>query len=70
VKGKLTYICKIATDSGFYGRVTLQNGLVTNFKNQILYKSGLQAKALVITKNQRLLQRLYYSLVKATQPRK
>lgn len=70
VKGKLTYISKIATDSGFYARVTLQNGLITNLKNQIPYKNGLQAKALVITKNQRLLQRLYYSLVKATQPGK
>lgn len=66
VKGKLTYISKVATDSGFYARVALQNGLVTNLKNQIPYKSGLQAKALVITKNQRLLQRLYYSLVKAS----
>lgn len=66
VKGKLSYISKIATDSGFYARVSLQNGLFTNLKNQIPYKSGLQAKALVITKNQRLLQRLYYSLVKAT----
>jgi multidrug resistance efflux pump len=66
VKGKLSYISKIATDSGFYARVALQNGLLTNLKNQIPYKSGLHAKALVITKNQRLLQRLYYSLVKAT----
>jgi HlyD family secretion protein len=66
VKGKLSYISKIASDSGFYARVSLPNGLVTNLKNHIPYKSGLQAKALVITKNQRLLQRLYFSLVKTT----
>lgn len=66
VRGKLSYISKIATDSGFYAKVSLVNGLTTNLQNQIPYKSGLQAKALVITKNQRLLQRLYYSLVKAT----
>jgi len=66
VNGKLSYISKIASDSGFYARVSLENALVTNLKNQIPYKSGLHAKALVITKNQRLLQRLYYSLVKTT----
>jgi len=66
VNGKLSYISKIASDSGFYARVSLENGLVTNLKNQIPYKNGLHAKALVITKNQRLLQRLYYSLVKTT----
>jgi HlyD family secretion protein len=66
VKGKLSYISKIAADSGFYAKVRLDNGLITNLKNHIQYKNGLKAEALVITKNMRLLQRIYYSIVKAT----
>ena len=66
VKGRLNFISKIATDSGFYATVRLDNGLTTNLKNHIQYKNGLKAEALVITKNRRLLQRIYYSIVKTT----
>lgn len=66
IKGKLNYISKISSDSGFYATVRLGNGLTTNLKNHIQYKNGLHAQAIVITKNMRLLQRLYYSMVKAT----
>ncbi len=66
VKGKLDYISNISSDSGFYATVRLDNGLTTNLKNNIQYKNGLKAQVIVITKNMRLLQRLYYSIVKAT----
>ncbi|MEO7049316.1 MAG: HlyD family efflux transporter periplasmic adaptor subunit [Ferruginibacter sp.] len=66
IKGRLNYISKISSDSGFYATVSLQNGLKTNLKNAIQYKNGLKAEAIIITKNMRLLQRLYYSVVKAT----
>ena len=66
VKGKLSYVSKIATDSGFYAKVRLDNGLITNLKNKIPYKNGLRAEAIIITKNMRLLQRIYYSIVKTT----
>lgn len=66
VKGEIDYISKIASDSGFYATVRLDNGLETNLKNKIQYKNGLKAQAIVITKNMRLLQRVYYSIVKAT----
>lgn len=65
VKGKIDYISKIASDTGFYATVHLNNGLETNLKNRIQYKNGLKAEAIVITKNMRLLQRVYYSIVKA-----
>jgi HlyD family secretion protein len=70
VKGRLDYISPIATDSGFLASVHLNNGLTTNLKNNIQYKNGLRAQAIVITKNMRLLQRLYYNIVKATSPGK
>jgi HlyD family secretion protein len=66
VKGKINYVSKIASDSGFYATVRLDNGLVTNLKTHVQYKNGLKAEALVITRNMRLLKRLYYSIVKAT----
>jgi HlyD family secretion protein len=66
VKGKLSYVSRIATDSGFYAKVHLDNGLVTNLQNEIPYKNGLSARAIIITKNMRLLQRIYYSIIKST----
>jgi HlyD family secretion protein len=66
VKGRLNFISKIASDSGFYATVRLDNGLTTNLKKHIQYKNGLKAEALVITKNLRLLQRIYYSIIKNT----
>jgi multidrug resistance efflux pump len=66
VKGRLDYISKIASDSGFLATIQLDNGLTTNLKNNIQYKNGLTAQAIVITKNMRLLQRLYYNIVKTT----
>lgn len=66
VKGRLDYVSPISSDSGFYATVRLDNGLETNLKNNIQYKNGLRAQAIVITKNMRLLQRMYFSIVKAT----
>ncbi len=65
IKGKLNYISKVASDSGYLATVTLDNGLETNQHRLIQYKNGLQADALIITKNMRLLQRFYYNIVKA-----
>jgi HlyD family secretion protein len=70
VRGTVDYISPIATDSGFLATVRLENGLTTNLKKKIQYKNGLRAQVLVITKNMRLLQRMYYSVVKAASPNK
>ena len=66
VRGTLNSISKVSSDSGFYATVQLDVGLKTNLKNTIQYKSGLKAQALVITKDMRLLERLYYNVAKAT----
>lgn len=63
VKGKIQYISAIATDSGFLAYVQLNNGLATNQHKELQYKNGLKADALVITKDMRLLQRLYYKTI-------
>jgi HlyD family secretion protein len=66
VAGTLNYLSNVAVDSGFLGTVRLDNGLQTNQSKTIPYKNGLKAQALIITKDMRLLERLYYSIVKAT----
>lgn len=66
VKGSLSYISKVASDSGYLAIVVLDDGLETNQHKSIQYKNGLKADALVITKNMRLLQRFYYNIVKGT----
>lgn len=65
VEGTLDYISNIATDSGFYATIKLDNGLITNNHKTITYKNGLKADAIVITRQMRLLQRMWYSMSKA-----
>ncbi len=66
VNGKLNYISSLPSDSGFLATVRLDSGLYTTHKKVIQYKSRLNARAFVITKNTNLLMRLYYGIVKAT----
>jgi len=67
VEGSLSYISNIPTDSGFLANIALPAGLSTNYKKEVQYRSGLRSRALIITLDQRLLQRLYYAVVRKTQ---
>ncbi|MDO6434795.1 HlyD family efflux transporter periplasmic adaptor subunit [Flavitalea sp. BT771] len=66
VDGILDYISKVPSDSGFLANIELPNGLATNQKKEIQYYPGLKSQALIITEDLRLLQRLFYKLVKGT----
>lgn len=66
VIGHLNYISRISSDSGYLSTIRLDNGLQTNIKKNIEYKNGLKATALIITRDMRLLQRLYYDMIKST----
>lgn len=65
VSGTLDYISKVAIDSGFLGTVRLDKGIMTNQNKELQYKTGLKAHALIITKDMRLLERLYYNIVRS-----
>ena len=65
VEGKVKYISKVPSDSGFLSNIELPKGLITNYEKQIQYRSGLKSQALIITKDARLIQRFYYTIVKA-----
>jgi HlyD family secretion protein len=66
VEGTVNYISNIASDSGFLATIRFDSGLVTNNHKIIPYRSGLKAQAVIITKNMRLLQRLWYNINKST----
>ncbi len=67
VTGRLGFISAIPTDSGYLAKILLPNGLTTNYHKEVQYREGLTAKAEIITKNLRLLERLYYNLRKEIQ---
>lgn len=64
VKGSIDFISHIPTDSGYLAKVSLPNGLKTSYDKQVQFRDGLLAQGEVITKDMRLLQRFYYSIVK------
>ena len=66
VEGTLSYVSNVPSDSGFLADVRLDKGLMTNNRRPIPYKNGLKAQAIIITKNMRLLQRLWYNINKST----
>ena len=64
VVGKIEYINTSPSDSGYLAKVSLPNGLITNYKQPLLYHIGLFAQADIITENRRLSERFYYTIVK------
>jgi HlyD family secretion protein len=57
VKGKIDYIKSIPSDSGYLAKISLPEGLVTNYKKTILFMEGLIAQAEIITEKKRLSDR-------------
>lgn len=70
VEGRLNYVSDLSVDSGFLGRVELPEGLHTTRKRILQYKNGLKAKALVITRDMTLLQRIYYGITRSLEMNK
>ncbi|MGI8952909.1 MAG: HlyD family secretion protein [Chitinophagaceae bacterium] len=62
VEGKIDFISNIPSDSGYLAKLSLPNGLTTNYNKQIFFRDGLVANAEIITQNMRLLQRLFYNM--------
>ncbi len=62
VEGRLDFVSNIPTDSGYLAKVTLPQGLQTNFKKKIQYHEGLVAQGEIITADTKLSDRLFYQL--------
>jgi HlyD family secretion protein len=61
-KGRIEYIKTLPVDSGYLAKVSLPNGLVTNYKKTILFTEGLVAQAEIITEKRRLSDRFLSGL--------
>jgi len=59
VKGRIEYIKNVPSDSGYLARVSLPDGLLTNYKKAILFQEGLIAQAEIITEKKKLSDRLF-----------
>lgn len=70
VHGKLNYISDMSVDSSFLGRINLPEGLLTSRNRNLQFKNGLKARALVITKDMTLLQRIYYGITRSLEMNK
>lgn len=64
LKGYIEFISTIPSDSGYLTKVALVKDLTTVYKKHIQYREGLVARAEIITQDRRLLERLYYNIVK------
>lgn len=62
VRGKVDFISRIPTDSGYLAKIILPKGLTTDYDKVIQYHNGLVATGYIITADRRLLQQLYYDL--------
>ena len=65
LEGRLDFISNIPTDSGYLAKVSLPEGLKTNYDKEIQYRDGLTAHGEIVTKDMRLLERFYYNLKSA-----
>lgn len=66
VKGKIEFINTIPTDSGYLAKISFTNGLITNYKKPIQFRTGLAVQAEIITADLRLTERFINTLRKNT----
>lgn len=61
VKGRIEFISNAPSDSGYLAKVGLPEGLVTNYKKSVQYRTGLSMQVDIITDKRRLLERFFSS---------
>ena len=67
VEGKVDFLSEIPIrDSVFQARITLPNGLLTNYRKRLIYKNGMTATAEIITEDMRLIERFFYNFRRVT----
>ena len=60
VEGKVARISEIPVENAYNIVIELKDGLKTNYNNKITFKQRLTATAAIITKDQSVLQRIFY----------
>ena len=64
VDGRLNYISKIPSDSGFLATVDMPKGLTTHTNREIQYRNGLKCEVVIVTRETRLMQKVFYDFMK------
>ncbi len=59
VKGRVEFISNAPSDSGYLAKIALPEGLETNYKKTLQYRTGLSMQAEIITDKRRLLERFF-----------
>jgi HlyD family secretion protein len=62
VIGKISFISRIPSDSGYIAKVILPNGLLTNYKKQIQFRDGFIAEGEIIMENMSVFKKVFYNL--------
>lgn len=62
VKGKIEYIKNMPSDSGYLAKVSLPEGLITNYRKTLIFSEGMIATAEIITEKRRLSDRFFSGL--------
>lgn len=64
VRGKVEFISHIGTEQGYLSKIALPDNLSTTANKKIQYREGLSANAEIITKDMKLIERLYYTILR------
>lgn len=62
--GSVQFISTLPSENGYLAKITLKNNLTTTYQKKIHYRDGLTAKAEIITKDFRLLERFYFTIIR------
>lgn len=62
LKGYLSHISEILTDSGYIGQITIDSSLVTSQGRKVSFKNGLNGEVVVIAESRNLLMKMAQSV--------
>jgi multidrug resistance efflux pump len=70
VVGKVAYISDVPLKDGtFLAKITLPHGLRTTYNKTIVFRSGILATAEIITADTRLVEKIFYNILKTVKPK-
>lgn len=65
VEGKIEAVSTVPRDSSYLVKVSLPEGLTTNYGKELAYRNGMSGSGEIITANKRLIEKFIYSMRKA-----
>lgn len=69
VTGRIAAISSVPKDSKYLAKITLPNGLKTNYGRVLTYRDGMSATGDIVTANRRLIEKFIYRIRKSVNSR-